>query len=134
MRMLLTLVVLTPEVITSALAKVCLDWYGRERTCADITGELSDEHSITISDGTIWRVLKNAGLRKTKPTRKPGLTAKMRANRLAWCFKHRDWSLKDWKNVIWTDETSVILLHRRGGYRIWRTKEERLLRSYIYER
>ncbi|KAJ5909172.1 hypothetical protein N7495_001854, partial [Penicillium taxi] len=68
----------TPEVIDSALAKVRLDRYGREKTCADIAGEL-------------WK----AGLQKTKPTRKPGLTAKMRANQLAWCLEHRDWTLED---------------------------------------
>ncbi|KAJ5941766.1 hypothetical protein N7516_001934 [Penicillium verrucosum] len=58
----------------------------------------------------------------------------MREARLAWCLEHRDWTLEDWKNVIWTDETSVILLHRRGGYRIWRTKEESFVRSAIRER
>ncbi|OOQ82630.1 hypothetical protein PEBR_40468 [Penicillium brasilianum] len=43
-------------------------------------------------------------------------------------------TLEDFKNVIWTNETSVILLYRREGYRIWRTKDEAFLRSYIRER
>jgi len=34
---------------------------------------------------------------------------------------HQDWSLEDWKKVVWSDETSVILGHRRGGVRVWRT-------------
>ena len=34
-------------------------------------------------------------------------------------------------NVIQTDETSVVLLYRRGGYRVWRTKDEAFVRSYI---
>jgi len=60
---------------------------------------------------TVWRILRKAGLRKTKPTRKPGLTIKMRKARLAFALRHKDWTLEDWKNVIWLDETSVVLLH-----------------------
>lgn len=73
-------------------------------------------------------------MRKTKPTRKPGLTKKMMADRLRFAKDHEHWTLEDWKNVIWTDETSVVLLHRRGGYRVWRTKDEAFLKSCIRER
>jgi hypothetical protein len=34
------------------------------------------------------------------------------------------YDLKWWKNVIWTDETSIVLGHRRGAVRVWRTPEE----------
>ncbi|KAJ5970784.1 uncharacterized protein N7479_000702 [Penicillium vulpinum] len=36
-----------------------------------------------------------------------------REAKLAWHLKHRGWTLKDWKNVTWTNETSAILIHRR---------------------
>jgi transposase len=65
-----------------AISKVQRDRYGREKSCADIAGELSLEgHDISAT--SIWRILKTAGYNKTKPTRKPGLTKKMRAERLA---------------------------------------------------
>ncbi|KAJ5646675.1 hypothetical protein N7490_003047 [Penicillium lividum] len=115
------------------LSKVRLDRYGREKTCADLAGELS-EIGLEISATTIWRTLRRAGFRKTKPTRKPGLTKKMRLARLNWALAHQHWTLEDWKNVIFSDETSVILLHRRGGYRIWRMKDEAFTRSCIRER
>ena len=104
-----------------------------KKTAADIAGELSQE-GIELSKMTVLRVLKAAGFHKTKPTRQPGLTAKMKIDRLRWCEAHRDWTLEDWKNVIWSDETSVILLHRRGGYRVWRKADERFVRSCIRER
>jgi transposase len=122
-----------PETVNTILSKVRLDRYGREKTCADLAGELSKE-GTEISSSTVHTILRNAGLRKTKPTRKPGLTKKMRAERLAWCLAHEHWTLEDWKNVIFSDETSVILLHRRGGYRVWRSKDEAFLRSCIRER
>jgi transposase len=123
----------TPETQDKILAKVRLDRYGREKTCADLAGELSSE-GIDVSAMTVWRILKSAGMKKTKPTRKPGLTQKMKKERLEWCLAHEHWTLEDFKNVIWTDETSVVLLHRRGGYRIWRLKDEALVRSCIRER
>ena len=86
-----------------------------------------------MSAVTVWRVLKAAGFRKTKPTKKPRLTKKIRKDRLDWCLAHKTWTLDNWKNVIWSDETSVVLLHRRGSYRIWRTIEEKFNRSYIQE-
>jgi hypothetical protein len=123
----------TEEAKNEVIRKVRRDRYGREKSCADIAGELSSE-GYDLSAITVWRILKKAGFRKTKPTRKPGLTKKMKSERLAWCIAHKDWSLDDWKNVIWSDETSVILLHRRGGYRVWRRADERFLRSCIRER
>jgi len=60
---------------------------------------------------TVWRVLCKAGMKKIKPTRKPGLTKKMKEERLAFCHRHQHWTLEDWKNVIWSDETSIILLY-----------------------
>ena len=58
----------------------------------------------------------------------------MKDDRLAWCREHEKWTLEDWKNVVWTDETSVILLHRRGGYKIWRKSDEACKKSCIRER
>jgi transposase len=104
------------------------DRYGREKTCQMIADEMG------LSGMTVWRVLRRAGLKKTKPTRKPGLTKKMKEARLAWCLAHEHWTLEDWKRVIWSDETSVVLNHRRGSYRVWRKSEERFLRSCIRER
>jgi transposase len=123
----------TCEAVEIVVAKVQCDRYGREKTCADLAGELS-QMGLDISATTIWRILKRHGYRKTKPTRKPGLTKTMKAERLAWCLAHQHWTLEDWKRVIWTDETSVVLNFRRGGYRIWRKADEAFVKSCIRER
>ncbi|USP76585.1 Transposase [Curvularia clavata] len=78
----------------ATLKKVRRDRYGREKSCADIAGDLSAQ-GYNVSSSTIWRVLRAAGYNKTKPTRKPGLTQKMRQERLEWCLAHRDWTLED---------------------------------------
>lgn len=73
-------------------------------------------------------------MRKTKPTRKPGLTPKMREARLKFAMEHKDWTEEDWKKVIWSDETSVVIGQRRGGYRVWRTPEEAFTSSCVRNR
>ena len=35
------------------------------------------------------------------------------------------YDLEWWKNVIWTDETSIVLGQRRGSVHVWRTSQER---------
>jgi hypothetical protein len=71
----------TTEAQESVISKVRQDRYGREKTAADIAGELSSE-GITVSQTTVLRILKASGFRKTKLTRKPGLTKKMKRERL----------------------------------------------------
>ena len=61
----------TEEIKEDILNKVRQDCYGREKTCAYIAAEMGG-----ISAMTVWRVLRKAGMKKTKPTRKPGLTKK----------------------------------------------------------
>jgi hypothetical protein len=55
---------------------------------------------------------------------KPGLKLEDKAERLKWCLDHEHWTLEDWKNVIWTDETSVQLGSVRGKRRVWRRADE----------
>src|SRR3954451_11096701 len=63
----------TDEVKDLIASKVRRDRYGREKSCADLAGEFSDA-GFDISAMTVWRGLKIFGFKKTKPTRKPGLT------------------------------------------------------------
>jgi transposase len=71
----------TPKVQEEVLKKVRRDRYGREKTCDGIAIELRLA-GIYISRVTVWRILRIAGLKKTKPTRKLGLTAAMKTARL----------------------------------------------------
>jgi hypothetical protein len=123
----------TDDVIRSVTTQIETDRFGREKNCADIAGEL-EALGVDISRSTVWRILRTHGYKKTKPTRKPGLSKPMRTARLRFAREHEHWSLEDWKNVIWSDETSVVIGHRRGGYRVWRKSSEAFIKSCIRER
>src|SRR5579871_2576054 len=109
-------------------AKVTTDRYGREKSAEVIAAE------VGLCSSTVRTILKKAGYKKTKPTRKPGLTEAMKKARLEFCRAHVDKGDDFWHNIVWTDETSVLLGHRRGGYRLWRKSNERAVRSVIRPR
>jgi hypothetical protein len=93
------------------------------------TAQITDEVSYTpgwqpVSRRTVYRVLTDAGYGVFKRTIKPGLTEEMKKARLKWCLDHKDWTLEDWKNVIFSDETSVQLGGIRGRRRVWRKNNE----------
>ncbi|KAF1981583.1 hypothetical protein K402DRAFT_342121 [Aulographum hederae CBS 113979] len=45
-----------------------------------------------------------------------------------------NWPLDQWKRVVFTDETSVILNHKRGGTRLWRRSDEAYEKACTRER
>jgi transposase len=80
--------------------------------------------NINISARTVWNILSSLGYGYFKPTTKPGLTLLAKDVRYKWCKEHEDWTLEDWKNVIWSDETSVTMGGQRGKLRVWRLNSE----------
>lgn len=71
------------------------------------------------------RILKRNKFKPCKTTKKSGLTEEMKKARLMFCKMYEHWTLEDWRNVIWTDETSVVIGSRRGNRtRIWRRANE----------
>ena len=104
------------------------DRAGREYSLEEIA------YRVGLSATTIRRILKKLGFKKVKPTRKPGLIKEQRTARLQFAEDHKHWALEDWKNLIWSDEMSVILGHRRGAVRVWRLTSERSEKTVVRRR
>ena len=100
----------------------------RQWSSQRIASEVSSTPGITeVSTSTVYRILKEEGYGLYKRTVKPGLTIENKKARLKWCLEHskeNGWDLERWKNVIWTDETSVQMGGVRGKRRVWRKPGE----------
>jgi transposase len=120
--------VLTDEKIQELNDLVTRDRHGREKTCQQLGKDAG------ISAMSAWRGMRMSGLTKCKPTRKPGLTKAMKEARYQFALRFEDWGLEEWKDVIWTDETSIILGHRRGQWRVWRSPADRFKPSVVRNR
>ncbi|CAF1667223.1 unnamed protein product, partial [Rotaria magnacalcarata] len=58
--------------------------------------------------------------------KKQWFSSKDREQRVAWCQKYAHFSKHDWRNVIFSDESTFYVLERKNQVKIWRTDEERL--------
>ncbi len=65
------------------------------------------------------------GLQQQKTT--PGAaprSAKNRTQRIQFTQAHQNWTIEDWKNVVWSDGSRLLLRHSDGRVRIWRKEHE----------
>ena len=58
-----------------------------------------------MSDKTIRKNLHEMGIQSRVAAVKPLLTNQQRENRLKWCLDRRNWTIRQWKSVIWSGES-----------------------------
>ncbi len=61
--------------------------------------------NLPYSSRTVQRRLFRSGLVAGRPRKKPLLNKKMRKNRLEWAKKRQSWTVDQWKQVIFSDES-----------------------------
>ncbi|GFV73340.1 transposable element Tcb2 transposase [Trichonephila clavipes] len=61
-----------------------------------------------------------------KPSRVPLLTQRHKTPSLTWTRQHRLWSLNDWKNAVWSDESCFQLYRADTRVRMGRKPNESL--------
>jgi transposase len=81
-------------------------------TLQELTGQ-------SIHPKTVHHALKGAGLWPAKKVRKPKHTPRHIAARIAFTQAYKDWTLEDWKQVLWSDETKVNRLGSDGVQWAW---------------
>src|SRR5437763_1471221 len=92
---------------------------GKRRTAVDVQSCLEGEHNIRVSCNTIRRVLKRNGLVARVKVKKPPLSDEQRRDRKGFGEEHRDWTVKDWDRVMWSDETHFTLHPSAGREYCW---------------
>ncbi|KAI1005874.1 hypothetical protein K3495_g2346 [Podosphaera aphanis] len=92
---------------------------GRSTTAVDMTRLINNERGVKVSPETIRHALKQEGLKAFKKKKKPLLSKSHRRARLKWAFDHKDWTIDDWKRVIWSDETKINRITSGGIRYAW---------------
>ncbi len=96
----------------------------RKATVTQITTRYNQGMQNTISERTTHRTLKQMNYSSRRPHRVPLLSAKNRKRRLQFTQVHQNWTIEDWKNVAWSDESWFLLRHLDGRVIIWRKEHE----------
>lgn len=84
-----------------------------------------------ISIRTVGRALRSMGLRNCLARKKPLISEKNKAARLAWCQKHASWTTRDWAKVLWSDESTFTQFQQNRCSRVWREAKDKWLPSCL---
>ena len=63
--------------------------------------------SLSVSHRALRRSLRNAGFYRRVARHKPPISERNRIARLQWATEHVEWTLDQWKKILWSDETWV---------------------------
>ena len=92
--------------------------HNRQLTAASTARETPGTHNPRISEHTVRRRLRDAGLRC----------------RLQWGRNYRDWTINHWLQVLFTDESRFCLSRADGRTRVWRRPGERYSDAAVIQR
>ena len=84
------------------------------------------ELQLDISENTVRRRLDHAGLHSYRAAKKPFISAKNRKARLEFAKTHKNWTIDQWKRVLWSDESKFNLRGSDGKKTVRRPTGKRL--------
>ena len=87
---------------------------------------------VCISSSTVRRRLLEAGKKAKKPLKKHLLTKKMKKKRLHWAKAHKNWTIEDWKKVLFTNESHFFVQGKHSQF-VRIIKGERLSLAHFNE-
>uniref|UniRef100_A0A8C1LXF1 Transposable element Tc1 transposase n=1 Tax=Cyprinus carpio TaxID=7962 RepID=A0A8C1LXF1_CYPCA len=98
----------------------------RRATLTEITTRYNRGMQQSICEATTRTTLRRMGYNSRRPHRVPLISTTNRKKRLQFARAHQNWTVEDWKNVAWSDESRFLLRHSDGRVRIWRKQNENM--------
>src|SRR3979490_1129390 len=80
---------------------------GKAANAVQVTKHINTIISHPVCPQTVRNVLKQHSFKAVTKKKKPLLIAVHRKNRLAFALRHKEWTVEDWKRIIWSDETKI---------------------------
>lgn len=93
---------------------ICISLANRRLHAAQIRSIYNENAKTSVSTALIKKKLNKNGLVGRVAARKPLLRQQNVAKRLAWAKYHKDWTITQWKKVLWSDESKFEIF---GGHR-----------------
>ena len=86
----------------------------------------------TANPQTLRNTLKTGGLKILHKVQKPFLAPRNIKKRLQFCQQHRDWTIRDWEKVIWSDESKICRYNTTLKNWCWRDSSEKVVK-YLHK-
>lgn len=103
----------------------------RKLTAPEIAAEFNQGRAKKISVSTVKRRLVEANLHGRVASRKPLLRRGNKQKRLQWAKLHRNWTINEWKNVLWSDESKFEVFGQKRRIFVRRSAQEKMLPDCI---
>ena len=92
----------------------------RAENAVQVTKTLRNVINKPLSLSTVCLHLKKTGMKAVVKKKRPLLYTKHRKSHLDFAHAHKDWTVEDWKRVIWSDETKINRLGSDGRKWVWK--------------
>src|SRR5207245_9328015 len=99
---------------------------GKVENAVQVTKALTSITNQPLSASTVCLHLKNAGMKAVIKSKCPLLSARHCKACLDFAYAHKDWTVDDWKKVVWSDETKINCLGSDGCKWAWKKAGEGL--------
>lgn len=86
---------------------------------------------LKVSRSTVRNTLLDAGLVAAPKMKRPKLMKRHIKARMEFAERHKDWTVDDWKHVIWSDETKINRFGSDGREWVWKKKGEGLKQDHV---
>lgn len=103
----------------------------RRLTAPEIAREFNSTRENPVSISTVGRRLRAAGLSGRIALRKPLLRPQNKIKRLNWAKEHVNWSINQWKRVLWSDESKFEIFGSNRRIFVRRRRGERALAECV---
>ena len=84
------------------------------KTASAAAKQFREKTSKYFSDITLRHALREAGLDASVQQKKPLLIKRHVLARLSFAYKYKNWTVDDWRRVIFNDETKINLINSDG--------------------
>ena len=95
-------------------------------TAPDQKSELNSTRSTRVSTSTIQRRLREEGLKGRVAAKKPLLRRVNVIKRLNWAKHHRNWTIRKWSKVLFSDESKFEIFSSKRRVYVRRREGERM--------
>jgi len=106
---------------------------GGKETAMDVRRSLENDVGVSVCNNTVCNALREMGVGSIVKPKKPYLSPKNAKERLVWAKVHVDWTLEDWKRVIWSDETKINRFGSDGRRYTWKRDHEPLQSKHVQQ-
>ena len=87
----------------------------------------------SLSTRTVRNRLWASGYRAHRPIKRPMLTPGQTAARLYWCQQCRNWNIRSWRKIHWSNESRFLLHMTHCRVRVWRQRNTAYSQRQIQE-